>query len=63
MSSQNNGLNGEKRVQLTPAFKDKEVINFFDDNGEDLSMLKDIISHRSNLNKQTAGDETNRLLD
>lgn len=40
----------------TPAFKNKDVINFYEDAAEDLSMLRDIISHRS------VTDETRLLL-
>lgn len=45
-----------KQSQATPAFKDKNVVNFYEDAAEDLSMLKDIISHRS------VTEETNLLL-
>ena len=34
------------RVQITPAFKNKEVINFYEDVSEDISMLKEILTDR-----------------
>ena len=41
--------------KATPAFKNKEMINFYDGASEDLSMLKDIMSNRSN------GEDVNLL--
>lgn len=38
---------GHQKNRQTPAFKNKDVINFYEGDQEDLSMLKDIISNRS----------------
>lgn len=35
-----------KGRQVTPAFKNKEVINFYEDVAEDISMLKEILNDR-----------------
>ena len=46
---------------MTPAFKNKDVINFYEDVSDDISMLKDMISNRSKENLLNQTDNTNKV--
>lgn len=53
-----------KAQQTTPAFKNKEVINFYEGATEDMSMLRDIMSNRSvneDVNLLNQSQETTRM--